>query len=880
MKHIFSAPVLFAMSLFIPCLLTAEVSPDFSCVCIERTPKCNRYQVRYDQYRPYLRAGTESDQRWPAAGEQVRYTGYVYNGGTTNGSCVCTWYTNGVQAAAATIAVAAGSFNSNSIAFAWPAGGETAAGAVEITLQVAPAAGSSDAAETNNTISISTRDLTITFFMAQEYFDELSKKQNRWGTHNAVDWLRSQFQDMHNKFAQSVYQATPDGIIERIRVDKFIVLPNAELGAAQGNDPNLNNNDGRWAIWTGNANDDPATAAARAADYANIFGNRVDYGLIHELAHQLGLIDIYQYDVQGPANIITQDGVPALFERVAQQKGMMRTHGDLPFSEFSAIAMNSQLGRRRGYYGDFQFLIPRTNILQILDNSGNPLANATIECFRRTGSYFDDAHRTISGTTDASGRFYLPNSGETYSTSNGYVLHQHPFGYLSVVGGNQLLVRISTADSSYHYWFDCIDANILFWRGQSMVAVHTIQSKLSSNPGSHPAPLDVRCNVAGDTATLTWTAPVGNVTGYNIYYTGAQPYDKAFTLATTVSVPTATVTRSSECRYVCVSAVYADGGESSVSPLSYLPDMPVYSTGSSTERYLAGITGLPDGNRLVCFHNSSEEEPSWQKADGNFAGKFSSVHNHLNATDAAYDPRLDRVIITDLPDGYSSEQRIAVVDRLGREVNLGKPGPSHMFGSYGSEPGQFNFPAGVAVDSQSRILVADCNNNRVQAFTSQGDYITQFTGVALPRGIDVDSTDRILVADTGNQRIVLLGWDGAALKQTGVISNPNLSGVVDVAYGDNDEIFALNAGLSAVVCFSSDGTWVTNLYKPTDGSGGTLYRPRGLACLPGNILVVSDSGHRRVVEIDASAIIPEPVSLLMLNVPAAFLARYYQHNDK
>lgn len=852
--------------------------PDFSCVCIERTPKCNRYQVRYDQYRPYLRSGTENDQRWPDPGETVTYIGYVYNGGTTNGDCTCEWYTNGVLFSSAVVSVPAGTFASNSVSFPWPSGGEMVDGAVDITMQLKPSGAGDELSTTNNVITISTRDLTITFFMAQEYFDELSKKQNLWGTRNAVDWLRTQFKDMHDKFAQSVYPATPDGIIEQIRIDKFIVMPNASLGAAINSDPNLNKNDGRWAIWSGSAGHDAAEVASRAAGYANTFGHRIDYGLIHELAHQLGLIDIYQYDVEGPANIVTHDGVPALFERKAQQPGMMRTHGDLPFSEFSAIAMNSQVGRRRGYYGDFQFLIPRTNVLLILDNAGNPLANATIECFRRVGSYFKDDDLTVSGNTDVNGLFTLPNSGDTYATSNGYTLYQHPFGFLSVVGGNQLLVRITKGDARFYHWFDCIDANILYWRGNSSVATHAINAKLSGDPGVHPAISDVKCRQAGSTAILSWTPPTSNVVSYKIYCTGGQPYDAAFTLYSTVTAPSAAVTRSSACRYVCVAAVYGDGKESGVSSLCYLPEIPVYSTGGSTERYLAGVTALPDGNRLVCFHNSGEEEPSWQTADGNFAGKFSSVHNHLNALDAAYDKRLDRVIMTDLPDGYSSEHRIAVVDRLGRSVNLGKPNPSHMFGSFGSGPGQFNVPAGVAVDSQSRIYVADLNNDRIQAFTSQGDYITQFTGVSRPRGIEVDSTDRILVADTGNHRIVILGWNGTALEMTGVISNANLNSVVDVACGDNAELFTLNAGLNAVVCFTSDGTWITNVYKPTGGSGGTLFRPRGIACLPGNMLVVSDSGNNRVVEIDAGDVIPEPAGLLLLHVPAAFIARYYQQH--
>lgn len=41
----------------------------------------------------------------------------------------------------------------------------------------------------------------------------------------------------------------------------------------------------------------------------------------------------------------------------------------------------------------------------------------------------------------------------------------------------------------------------------------------------------------------------------------------------------------------------------------------------------------------------------------------------------------------------------------------------HKFGSLGSRPGQFDRPAGVACDSQRRIIVADKDNHRVQVRT-------------------------------------------------------------------------------------------------------------------------------------------------------------------
>ena len=44
------------------------------------------------------------------------------------------------------------------------------------------------------------------------------------------------------------------------------------------------------------------------------------------------------------------------------------------------------------------------------------------------------------------------------------------------------------------------------------------------------------------------------------------------------------------------------------------------------------------------------------------------------------------------------------------------------FGTQGSGPGQLHSPSDVAIDSEGGILVADNLNDRVQRFTSEGQY--------------------------------------------------------------------------------------------------------------------------------------------------------------
>jgi len=70
-------------------------------------------------------------------------------------------------------------------------------------------------------------------------------------------------------------------------------------------------------------------------------------------------------------------------------------------------------------------------------------------------------------------------------------------------------------------------------------------------------------------------------------------------------------------------------------------------------------------------------------------------------------------------------------------------------------------PYGIAVDSQSRIIVSDTNNHRVLKLDCAGQIIQQYhtyhPSLFFPSGIDVnqyDGSDDIWVVDTGNLRVV------------------------------------------------------------------------------------------------------------------------------
>jgi len=111
----------------------------------------------------------------------------------------------------------------------------------------------------------------------------------------------------------------------------------------------------------------------------------------------------------------------------------------------------------------------------------------------------------------------------------------------------------------------------------------------------------------------------------------------------------------------------------------------------------------------------------------------------------------------------------------------------------------------------------------------------------------------VLAADTGNKRVLAFTWSGANLLPAGTFTGPGFSNIVAITHGESNEIFVADAGYHRITLLNANGAFVTNYLQPNDGSGGSFNAPRGLACGPGNYLVVSDSGNRRVVELYTAA---------------------------
>ncbi len=84
-----------------------------------------------------------------------------------------------------------------------------------------------------------------------------------------------------------------------------------------------------------------------------------------------------------------------------------------------------------------------------------------------------------------------------------------------------------------------------------------------------------------------------------------------------------------------------------------------------------------------------------------------------------------------------------------RIVKFDKDGKFLMtWGKKGTAPGEFDTPHTLAFDSRGRLFVGDRANNRIQIFTQDGKFETEWTQFSRPSGIYIDRNDVIYVSDS------------------------------------------------------------------------------------------------------------------------------------
>ena len=137
-----------------------------------------------------------------------------------------------------------------------------------------------------------------------------------------------------------------------------------------------------------------------------------------------------------------------------------------------------------------------------------------------------------------------------------------------------------------------------------------------------------------------------------------------------------------------------------------------------------------------------------------------------------------------------------------------------------SDPGKFNRPSGIAVDSRGNLLVSDTLNHRIQKISRTGEHISSFgTFGSLdgefnsPWGICLDEKENLFVADHLNNRVQKFDTNGKHLMTFGnkgtepeLLDHP-----AGVAVDTDGDIYVTSWAKNKVNLYDSHGKYLMEL---------------------------------------------------------------------
>jgi len=169
------------------------------------------------------------------------------------------------------------------------------------------------------------------------------------------------------------------------------------------------------------------------------------------------------------------------------------------------------------------------------------------------------------------------------------------------------------------------------------------------------------------------------------------------------------------------------------------------------------------------------------------------------------------------------------------------------WGSLGVSEGQFNNPSSISYDpSNKAIYVADLENNRIQKFDTDGNFLMKLglTGtnngeLYHPGDIESDSSGNLYVADINNARIQKFDSDGSFLMKWG--SSGDGDGQFDhpgdiIVDEANKAIYVTDIGNNRIQKFDSEGNFITKWGSAGTGNG-QFNRPAGMAMDPNDEII-------------------------------------------
>lgn len=198
----------------------------------------------------------------------------------------------------------------------------------------------------------------------------------------------------------------------------------------------------------------------------------------------------------------------------------------------------------------------------------------------------------------------------------------------------------------------------------------------------------------------------------------------------------------------------------------------------------------------------------------------------------------------------------------------------YKWGESGDGEGEFSKPSDIAFDSEGYVHVLDSYNNRIQKFTSTGEYMDGSTWGNLgtedgefnfPLGLFIDNANNFYVVDTYNYRIQKFDssksfiWkvgtvipelkiiEPSYITQWGIYNGTNLNNPRGIAVDSAGNQYVCDSQNNLIIKFDKWGYFLQKWGNGTPSDEYIFNDPRGIAVDNDGYIYVADSGNMRVV---------------------------------
>lgn len=180
------------------------------------------------------------------------------------------------------------------------------------------------------------------------------------------------------------------------------------------------------------------------------------------------------------------------------------------------------------------------------------------------------------------------------------------------------------------------------------------------------------------------------------------------------------------------------------------------------------------------------------------------------------------------------------------------------WGSPGSGAGEFNGPTRVAVDHQGNVFVVDFSNHRIQKFDSNGNFLLSWgnrgrntSEFYFPSGIAIDEDGNIYIADLYNRRIQKFDSNGAFLLKWGTMGKKDgqFNLPVDVGVDKDGDVYVIDRQNNSVQKFNSNGNFLLK-WGSSGSADGEFGYSTGIEVDDFGDVYVADSSNHRIQKFD------------------------------